>query len=269
MAQPTAYYEVVGGGEAVVLLHAAVADSRQWDEQVPAFAEHHRVIRYDMQGFGQTPPAAEPVRRADELYELLHALDVARAHLVGVSNGGATAIDFAVLHPRMVGAVVVVGPGLSGFEPSDAAIMEGMLERDRLEEAAVERGDFDAATRFSMETWLAGDGRQLEDIDAAIRARVGLLTRHALECATRRKPTPQLEPGAATRLGEIRAPTLVLVGDHEVPFVKATVDFVVGAIPGARKYTLTHAAHWLNLEHPSEFNHVVLEFLATHPIAPR
>ena len=147
MAEPAVYYESLGSGEPLVLLHAAVADSRQWDDHVAAFAERYRVIRYDMQGFGRTPPAAQPVRRADELYALLRALEVPRAHLVGVSNGGATAIDFTVLYPAMVGALIAVAPGLSGFEPADRSVVEAMLEQDEREAAAVARGDFDAAAR--------------------------------------------------------------------------------------------------------------------------
>lgn len=260
------YYEEVGSGEPLVLLHAAVADSRQWDDQVAAFAERYRVIRYDMQGFGRTPAADQPVRRADELVELLRILGIARTHLVGISNGGSTAIDFAVLYPQMVGGLVAVAPGLSGFMPADKSVVEAMVEQDAKEEAAVARGDFDAATEISMQIWLAGDGRGLEAIDSGLRARVAELTRHALECSTRRKPTPQLEPGAATRLGEIHAPTLLVVGDFEVPFVKATIDFLARGIQGAQTYQFANAAHWLNLEHPAEFNRVVLEFLAAHPI---
>jgi 3-oxoadipate enol-lactonase len=267
MAEPAVYYESTGSGEPLVLLHAAVADSRQWDDHVAAFAERYRVIRYDMQSFGRTPPAAEPVRRADELRDVLRALDVPRAHLVGVSNGGSTVIDFALLYPEMVGALILVATGVSGFEPADPSVVEAMLEQDALEEAAVARGDFDAAAEISMGVWLAGEGRRLEDIDRALRARVAEMTRQAIESSSKRNPTPQLEPGAGPRLGEIRAPTLAIVGEHEVPFVKATVEHVVKSIPGARKYELANAAHWLNVEHPAEFTRVVLDFLADHPFA--
>jgi 3-oxoadipate enol-lactonase len=260
------HVEENGRGEPLILLHAAVADSRQWDDHVAAFAARYRVIRYDMQGFGQTPAVAEPVRRADELHGLLQQLDIRRAHLVGVSNGGSTAIDFAVLHPDMVGALVAVAPGLSGFEPADKVVVEAMLETDARENAALERGDLDAATQISMGVWLAGDGRRLDDIDPLVRARVAEMTRHALQFGQQRRPTPQLEPGAARRLHEISAPTLLLVGDHEVPFVKATVEFIARNVAGAQTYTFQNAAHWLNLEHPDEFNRIVLDFLAAHPM---
>ncbi len=266
MSQPSVYYDRSGSGEPLVLLHAAVADSRQWDDHAPVFAERYQVIRYDMQGFGRTPAVEHPLRRADELLELLRALDVPRAHLLGVSNGGSTAIDFTVLYPEMVGALIVVAPGLSGFVPPDQAVIDAMLAQDAEEEAAVERGDFDSATQLSMQTWLAGDGRRLSDMDPGLRERVAVITRDALESSSKLHRTPQLEPGAGSRLGEVRAPTLLLIGEHEVPFVKSVADHVVNAIPGARRYEFRDAAHWLNMEHPAEFNRVVLEFLAAHSL---
>jgi 3-oxoadipate enol-lactonase len=266
MTEPNVYYQRTGSGEPLVLLHAAVADSRQWDDQVPAFAERYQVIRYDMQGFGRTPPAEQPVRRADELLALLQALEVPRAHLLGVSNGGATAIDFAVLYPHMVGALIVVAPGLSGFVPPDQSVVDAMLADDAEQEAAMARGDIARVTQLSLQTWLAGEGRQLEDMDPTLRTRVAELTQRALETSSHGKSTPQLEPGAGGRLGEIRAPTLLLIGEHEVPFVKLVADAVVHGIPGAERHEFRNAAHWLNLEHPAEFNRVVLEFLAAHPL---
>ena len=106
-----------------MLIHAAIADLRMWDAQVAAFAEKYRVIRYDAQGFGQSPAAVEPATRADDLYELLRTLGIERAHLVGVSNGGSTALDFAILYPRMVGALLPVASGLSGYKPSSPSIV--------------------------------------------------------------------------------------------------------------------------------------------------
>src|SRR5436853_7059761 len=91
MRKSPLHYESVGSGEPLVLIHAAVADARMWDAQIAPFAQRYQVIRYDAQGFGQSPAAVEPATRADDLYELLRTLGIERAHLIGVSNGGATA----------------------------------------------------------------------------------------------------------------------------------------------------------------------------------
>src|SRR2546430_1095734 len=118
MTETAPYFEDVGAGEPVVLLHAAIADSRQWDDNMAAFTARYRVLRYDMQGFGRTPAAAAPVTRSEELLELLQRRSVPKAHLVGVSNGGSAALDFAVVYPERVGALVLVAPGISGIGPA-------------------------------------------------------------------------------------------------------------------------------------------------------
>jgi len=255
------HYESVGSGDPVVLLHAGIADASMWDDQVPAFAERYRVIRFDAQGFGRSPAAPSPQPRAGDVYDLLRALDVARAHVVGVSMGGAAAIDFAVEHPDMVGTLIPVAAGLSGYTASDP----WLEEREALEEAAIERGDVDAAVEVNLRVWLAGPARRYQDMDPTLSDRVARLTRHALERGAERKPTPQIDPPAAGRLGEVTAPTLVIVGDRETQLVIALADLLAQRISGARKRVFADTPPMLHMRRPAEFNAVVLEFLAAHP----
>ena len=81
------YYELAGRGPAVVLVHAGIADSRMWDGQFEALAAAHTVLRYDLRGFGRTPPAPGPFDHAGDLRALLDALGLARVALVGCSQG--------------------------------------------------------------------------------------------------------------------------------------------------------------------------------------
>src|SRR5215208_6198208 len=81
------YYEVAGEGDPLVLVHAGIADSRMWEDQLMAFADRYRVIRYDMRGFGMTAMVDLPFSHHEDLRGLLDSLDVERAHLVGCSMG--------------------------------------------------------------------------------------------------------------------------------------------------------------------------------------
>jgi pimeloyl-ACP methyl ester carboxylesterase len=253
------YYESMGSGEPLVLLHAGVADSSMWDDQVGPFAEHFRVIRFDAQGFGRSPAAAEPKPRAEDIFDLLTELGISRAHLIGVSMGGAAAIDFAITHPDMVGALIPVCAGASGFEADDP----WLTEQDQLSEAAVARGDLEAATELDLRIWLAGPGRRVEDLDPTLRERADRMARLAQERDAERKPAPRIEPPAATRLGSITAPTLVVIGEHDVAYMQQVADYLAENIAGARKVVLHGTAHMPPIEVPDEFNRVVLEFLTT------
>ena len=273
MAEQAPYYEDVGTGETVVLLHAAVADSRQWDTQVPALAQRYRVIRYDMQGFGQTPAASSPLTRADELLALMDQLSIPKAHLVGVSNGGSAALDFAVENPDRVGALVLVAPGISGLRLADVggdeAIFAFDAAQEQREEAAVAAGDFATATDVSLQTWLAGYGRQVADLSPSVVEPVRRITEHALRRGVGRAPSPSISPGAAGRLDSVRSPTLFIIGEYDLPNVRAMTHFAARGVAGAQVVEFANAAHWLNVEYPERFNQVVLDFLAAQiPVAP-
>ncbi|MBV9545068.1 MAG: alpha/beta hydrolase [Chloroflexi bacterium] len=257
------YVESVGAGEPVVFLHAGVADCRMWDAQVSAFAPHYRVIRYDAQGFGRSPMAATPNTRADDLRSVLRQLAVDRAHVVGLSMGGATAIDFLLTYPSMVGALVVAASGVSGADRDDA----WLAEQNRLENAAVARGDFDSALTASLQTWVAGPRRRLEDMPEALVEMLRPMALDVLRHDAERKRAPGIDPPAAGRLAQIEAPFLVMVGDADVDAVLETADVLANGVRGAQKIVLSDTAHMINLERPAEFNAAVLEFLRRHLLA--
>src|ERR687894_2826224 len=113
------YYETMGAGEPLVLLHAGIADRRMWDRQFEALAERYRVVRFDRRGFGRSPLTDGPYAHHEDLRGLLDGLGIERASLVGCSMGGAAAIDFALRYPERVRAMVLVGSAVSGAESDE------------------------------------------------------------------------------------------------------------------------------------------------------
>ena len=103
------YFEIAGSGQPLVLLHGFTLDTRMWDDQFEPLTREFQVIRYDMRGFGQSgPPASERYAHADDLRDLLDHLRVDKAHLVGLSKGGAIALDFTLAYPRRVNKLVLI-----------------------------------------------------------------------------------------------------------------------------------------------------------------
>jgi pimeloyl-ACP methyl ester carboxylesterase len=102
-------YEVVGDGPPVVFVHGLALDRRMWDDQVAALAARHRVVRYDLRGFGESadPRAGEEYTHAADLRALLAHLNISRAALVGLSLGGWVVLEFAVTYPEAVSALVL------------------------------------------------------------------------------------------------------------------------------------------------------------------
>src|SRR5712692_8710831 len=140
-SQGRLYHEVAGDGPALVLIHGGLWDARMWDDQFDAFAEGHTVIRYDLRGFGRSDPPTGPYSNTRDLTELLRALDIDRATVLGLSMGGRVAIDFAIEHPEMVSGLLPVAAGLGGFEYDDPDLEKRWEEL----QSAIEAGDLHAA----------------------------------------------------------------------------------------------------------------------------
>ena len=82
------YYEVAGEGQALVMVHAGIANKAMWDEQFEFFAQKYKVVRYDMRGYGQSPAAGNDYQRYEDIRALLDFLNIDHAYLMGCSMGG-------------------------------------------------------------------------------------------------------------------------------------------------------------------------------------
>jgi 3-oxoadipate enol-lactonase len=262
----TLYYEVAGAGHPFVLVHGHLLDRRSWDDQFAVFAQHYRVIRYDQRGFGDsgliTP--GEVYSDRQDLYELLTFLGIESAYLMGVSGGGALAIDFTLEHPEMVDALIPVTAGVSGFQPSEEMIKQHpeVVRMYTSLEGAFEQHDIARAVEISLALWTDGPGRLPGQAAPEVRERVREMTTRNWERpddeAQAQTPPVPLEPPAIGRLSKIGVPTLIILGEWDGP---NPLDHLVAEIPGAKKVIMAETAHHPFMEKPAEFNQIVLNFL--------
>ncbi|HET9253428.1 MAG TPA: alpha/beta hydrolase [Candidatus Eisenbacteria bacterium] len=248
---------VRGTGSDVVFLHAGIADRRMWAPQAPVFERTFRVTTYDLRGFGESPMVPGPYAHTRDLVALLDEKGVKRAALVGASMGGSVAIDFTLEHPDRVTALVLVDAGLDGYRFQDP----WLKERWAASEGALERGDWEEAARIEIATWLAGPDRRIEEVPQSLRD----LLREMLLASYPATKAGGIEEGPDTssieRLGEIRVPALVLLGEHDVPDMRRIAGILASDIPKAEHAVIANAAHLPSLERPEEFNRLALEFL--------
>ncbi len=255
------YHEIAGAGPPVVFLHEGIADSRMWDPQWRSFAARHRLLRCDLAGFGRTPIERLPLAHARDVAGLLDGLGISSAAIVGASMGGRVALELAVARPELVRALVLEDAGLPGVAWSEAVRAYAAAEDE-----AVARGDLDAATEINLRMWVDGPRRAAADVDPRVRAAVGEMQRRALDLQAPHWDELDEElliPDIAHRLGEVRAPALVLVGEEDVEDMHALAYRLAAGIPEARLATIRAAAHVPNMEQPAAFDALVLEFLAT------
>ena len=252
------YYEVAGEGHPLLLLHAGIADSRMWDDQFPLFAQYYRTVRYDLRGFGQTRWDAGTFATYEDPVALFRALDVQKAHVLGISFGSKIALDFALIHPELVASLILVAPSVSGEQPSEQ-IRSFFQEEDAL----VEKGDLQGATELNLRLWVDGPQRTPEQVNPNVRQRVYEMQYHAFTVPmSEDADEQQLEPPAITRLAEDRVPTLIIVGDLDLPEKLDLSKHLATSIPGAKLEVIAGAAHMVSMEQPQKFNDIVLNFLS-------
>ena len=257
------YCETAGKGKPLVMIHAGVADSRQWNNEFRYFARNHRVVRYDMRGYGKSEPAEGDFNHMLDLVAVLDALEIREPMvMMGCSMGGGLAIDFALEHASRVRALITVGTGPTGL---DLDIPES--PKHALAEKAWKAGDVDLTAELETQIWFDGDGRTPEQVDPEMRKLALEMDRQALrhEIKGLGKRQPNTERPAFDRLSALRIPVLVIVGAQDQPFAHASADYMLRHIPSARMVVIEDAAHLPNMDHPEEFRAVVEDFLANLP----
>jgi 3-oxoadipate enol-lactonase len=259
IGQARIYCEIAGEGQPFVMIHAGVADHRQWNNEFAHFAQRFRVIRYDRRGYGESEPVDGEYSDLGDLTALLDHLGIDEPAIVmGCSMGGGVAMNLALAEPARVAALILVDSGPPGLELNvpELALFEQA-------EAAYEAGDFDRLAGIETRIWFDGIGRAPSDVDPDVRRLAYEMNRKALghEAKGLGKRMPDAREPAAERLTEIEAPVLIVVGANDIPYMHAAADYMLERIPSARRVVIEDAAHLPNMEHPAEFRRLVTEFL--------
>jgi len=255
------YYETNGKGPALVLIHAGFLDNRMWDTQFELFSENYRVIRYDVRGFGKSDVARTKFSDYKDLRGILDHIGAKTASLIGVSNGGRIASDFAVEYPSMVDHLVLVSPGMSGYKPAgpeEEKLWEEFDKQMKPQEDADREGRAADAVEMDVNAWASAQ-------TPANRERITQIAMDNFHVHVENPWKLQVPPEPRTfqRLSQIRTPTLLIIGDRDVPAQILMVDNIHSHIPGSKRVLIPGADHIVNMSKPDEFNKTVLEFLRT------
>jgi pimeloyl-ACP methyl ester carboxylesterase len=247
-------HDEAGSGPAVVLLHAGIADRSMWAEHLQPLADAgHRAVAVGLPGFGDVMPAPGEQAPWTDVLQTMDDLSIERAALVGNSFGGAVALRVALVAPGRVPALALISAPAPGIEPS--AELKAIWQA---EEAALERGDTDAAVEAVVAGWT------LPDAPAELRDRVAAMQRRTFECQPDddewiEAPDPVDErPEALSQLG---VPALVAAGERDLPDFREGAESLARTLPGARHTVIQGAGHLAPLETPEAFRELLLGFL--------
>lgn len=250
-------YERFGAGErAIVLVHGLGLNRHSWQWQVPALAQSHRVIIYDLHGHGDSrvPPQTPSLTVfSDQLNELLDHLGVARASVFGFSLGGMIARRFAMDHGARVEALGILHSAHARDKAAHDAIQARVVQ-------AAQEGPA-ATVEAALQRWFT-DGFRLSHPEMMNEVRRWILANRKEVYA----PIYQVLVDGVTELvapnPPITAPTLVMTGDEDYGNSPAMSRAIAAEIPGSELVILPGLRHMALAEAPEIFNARLLAFLA-------
>lgn len=251
-------YERRGYGPALVLLHGFACDSRLWRPQLDALAKHFTVIAWDAPGAGRSsdpPDVFGTDDWADCLMGLLDGLDVAQAHVIGLSWGGIVAHEFCRRFPSRTRSLVLADT-YAGWRGS----LPGPVAEERL--ATCLRYAGQPASEL-VSAFLPGmfGGLATDEVREEL---AGIMS----EFHPAGFRLMSLSSASDTRavLGDIRIPTLLIWGDSDARSPLSVAHQFRDSIPGARLVVIPGAGHVSNLEAPARFNEAILDFCLSRSI---
>jgi pimeloyl-ACP methyl ester carboxylesterase len=248
-------YEEAGAGSAILLLHGLGSRGQDWLLQMPVFAARFHVIAPDLHGHGQTAPRKPRghiciAQMTRDVIGLLDALDVPRAHVVGLSLGGCMAQQLALDFPARVRSLTLINT-FARFDPGSPgnaiplAFRMGILGVLGLPAQA----HFVAARLFPKP-----EQAKLRALAAERIAANDMATYTRLILAIRAFDVTH-------RLSEIACPTLVIAGDRDTTVPLRAKQFLASHIPGARFELITDSGHATPVDQPEAFNQLVMDFI--------
>ncbi len=243
------YYEVSGSGPALLLLHGLGSSTRDWEAQVPEFCKEFKVVTFDMRGHGRSDKPSGPYSVkmfAADTADLLAALDIPSAHVVGESLGGAVAFQLAISFPEKLRSLVIVNsaPMMADRQTAEQRVavvrQHGMRAMgELLSQSLFPKPELESLRATFIERWAANDP------EAYIQSTLSLVGWDVTD-----------------QLGSIRCPALVISADQDY-WPLAAKEAYTKLIPGARLVVFPDSHHALPLEKPHEFNAELLRFLKT------
>jgi pimeloyl-ACP methyl ester carboxylesterase len=253
MPSPTLAHEDRGEGPALVFLHGHPFSRAMWASQVDVLSDEFRVVAPDLPGYGEslTLDQVMTMRRfAEAVLELLDALEIERATVVGLSMGGLVAMELGLGYPERVAGVVLAATTAAPPTEEDA-------ERRRR-----------AAADIDAHGMLGHTAEMLPRLFGPAASRDPALT---VPIATMMLRTNPLGAASALRgrakrpdyerlLRDLRPPALVIVGDRDAYSTKEVTDQLVGALPDPEVVVLPGVGHFPNLEAPDAFDEAVRAF---------
>ncbi|MFH1543062.1 MAG: alpha/beta hydrolase [Patescibacteria group bacterium] len=241
------WYQTAGTGKPIVFIHGFTLDHRMWDTQVASLRGKHKIVTYDMRGFGKSSIPSSSYSHQDDLQSLLGHLSIKKAHVVGLSLGGEIALDFTLSFPRLVSSLTLVDSSLGGYRST-------VDWNVHAQEVGLEN---------AKQNWLqhevfkpvAGNPEVFPLLEQMVNEYSGWHWLH-------KDPRKKLQPSAKDQLSKVITRAMIIAGEKDLPYFMKIAKILKTNIPNSTFHMIRGASHLGNIEKTSDFNQILSDFLA-------
>lgn len=236
-------YLDVKSEETLVFLHGFSLDHRMWKPQIAEFSSNFKILVYDLRGFGKSTLPSQNYSHHEDLLQLLKHLKIKQIHLIGLSMGGRVAIDFTLEHPEQVKTLTVIDSSLGGYKSTvDFSIkIETNMQNAR-------------------EKWLSHEVFEYTNKSPQLANKLKLILNdysgwHWLNG----NKYEEVIATAKDRLHEIKCPTQILVGEHDLEYFNNIGQYMHERITHSNYQIIPESGHMSNLENAKFINQLIFQ----------
>jgi 3-oxoadipate enol-lactonase len=248
------FYITDGSGPPLIFIHGFCLDHRMWDYQLKFFSADYSVTAVDLRGFGKSaPPTDKPFSYHEDLAGLLEHLKINQpVILVGHSMGGRVVANFALSYPDKTKAIVFADAAIDGHKFNDFDL------------AYIYRAGKELGIPAANKIWL---GHPLFDPARSHPPLAKRLDEILMSYSgwhwVNKNPVRNLTPPAFEQLEKIKLPTLVIVGQQDLPDFISIAEILNQRIEKSIIKRIPGAGHMSNMEDPEVFNNLLSQFLSS------
>jgi len=250
--------KIIGTGPPILFAHGGYLDLDMWNPQIDAFKDSYKLIRFSDLGHGQTQRSGNDLSGHTIINELTKTSPNDKVILVGLSWGAMLSIDFALNYPEKIEKLVLVSPGLSGWDYFKDSLA---LRNHKLRQDAIEQNNKERAAELFHQNWVVGPSRHSKELDPEFHSKslamiLKTMNAHWLENWSRLDTIPAID-----RLDNIKLPTYIIIGDQDARDIRMIAQVYNEQIEGSELIIIKDVAHLLTLENSQQFNMVLQSIL--------
>lgn len=244
--------DTYGNGEAILFIHAGIADKRMWQEQINLLSNQYYIINMDLPGFGKSELLGTEINYTDIVKEVIDFYHLSSVTIIAASFGAKVAIDFCLIHPEKIKRMILVSPAISGWEDS--------LEIQEYEQMEENTSHLQKLVELNYDFWIKRN-RQSKAIKPEVKKMMYTMLLDNFAIDTQNVEEISVIPNSMKQLEKIQHSVLIINGEEDVGDFLTIGKLIHEKLFNSKLVVISKATHLPNIEYPELFNQYMTNFL--------